>query len=449
MSTEKKVNVGRIIGDSKYNRYFVGIFTVLTLIYLFDGYDQSIYGVTLPTMMKETGIGSEVFGLIGSAGMWGMMIGAIFFGMLADKIGRVKSLIACTFVYAFFGGMIGFAQTATEIAIYRTLSGAGLAGVGPVAISLVTEYSSLKHRNTFSSLFPNAVPLGSVLAPIFGLLFLSSIGWRGLYFISFIPLLLIPLAKWYIPESMQYYVEKGDKEKIRRILKRANPEFVASEEDIYETDIKSIKGSSFVSMFKDGYARNTILFWIQFALIMFVTYGIVTWLPKLMVSMGYSMQNALSLMAIYTIATIPGTYIAGKISRKYGFRKVIMASALLFTIFAFIMSYNVGVVSFIVALIVAGGAQGAVFGLTYAYITLSYPIAIRGTGIGWGSAIGRFGGAFGPLMGGILLAKNVPATTNFLIYSLVFLAVAIVVSFTKENTNPKLTIGQNNLKTQA
>lgn len=437
IGTTRTVNVNKVIGDSKFNKFFLLVFTLTTLALIFDGYDGAVYGISLPVMIKETGISTATFGFIGSWGLYGMVIGAILFGMLSDKIGRVKTLIISIAIYATFAGLIGICNTALTIGICRTLSGVGLAGVGPVVISLVSEYSPNSHRNLLSSLSTIGVPIGNMLSPLAGIFLLSVIGWRPMFFIGLIPLLLIPFIQRYLPESMEIYLKKGDKKSIQKQLQRADPEFVPNEDDIYRTNLSDsgyTKKGTFSSLFKDGLAYNTILFWIQFALVMLGNYGMITWLPQIMVTMGYSLKQALGLMIVFTLSTIPATYIAGKLSKKYGFRKIIIIGALLFTVVAFAITYTHNMILFVIELILCGATGSIMFGMTYPYITLSYPISCRGTGIGWATAFGRFGGSFGPMIGGILLANKVPVEVNFFVFALSSLLVAFIAFLTKDKT---------------
>ena len=92
----RKIDVNKVIEDGKINNYFLTIFGLLLLVVLFDGYDMGVYGVTLPSIMKELGLTATQTGLLASVGMFGMMFGALLFGSLADIIGRKKVIIITT-----------------------------------------------------------------------------------------------------------------------------------------------------------------------------------------------------------------------------------------------------------------------------------------------------------------------------------------------------------------
>ena len=88
-----KVNPAKIIGDSKFNRFHVSLFIWSFMIILFDGYDLSVYGTAVPKLMVDFNLDPVQVGTMGSYGLFGMMFGAIIFGILADRIGRKKVIL--------------------------------------------------------------------------------------------------------------------------------------------------------------------------------------------------------------------------------------------------------------------------------------------------------------------------------------------------------------------
>ena len=78
---------------------------------------------------------------MGSYGLFGVMIGAIFFGPLADRIGRKKVILICFIVFTIFTGLCALADSPTSFSIYRFIGGLGLGGIMPNVIALMTDYS--------------------------------------------------------------------------------------------------------------------------------------------------------------------------------------------------------------------------------------------------------------------------------------------------------------------
>src|SRR4051812_42851730 len=97
-----KVNPAEIIGNSKFNRFHVGLFVWSFMIILFDGYDLSVYGTVVPKLMEQWNLTPVEVGTMGSYGLFGMMFGAIIFGILADRIGRKKVILINVALFSLF-----------------------------------------------------------------------------------------------------------------------------------------------------------------------------------------------------------------------------------------------------------------------------------------------------------------------------------------------------------
>ena len=433
-----RVNIAELIDRGPFNRFYLTVFALLFLLILFDGYDQGVYGTALPSLIEESGLSPSVFGLIASFTLYGMMAGGIVLGMLADKIGRKATLILGTVIFCVGTGLFGFMSEPIGFTICRALAGFGLAGVSPVAITLATEYSPIKNRATIVTVVTAGVPIGTMLAPLVGLLILPQFGWRPMYWIGFIPLVMVVLIPLFIPESMDVLLRKNKSDEIKRILGKAQPGFVVSEDSEFviaaEEKIQPSFFGSFTSLFKDGKALNTLLLWLVFGLIMFTVYCMTTWLPQLMKIAGYNLDNSLFFMLIFTLGSIPGVGISGRIANIFGYKKTIIAYVLMAAVMIMAVSSKPSFVILSVLLFFVGAGIFGGMGLIFAYTSQSYENSIRATAVGWASAMGRFGGSFGPLITGLLIANNVSLPINFMVFALALAAVGIAVGMTKDRT---------------
>lgn len=435
----RKVNISQIIGESKFNAFFFMIIILGALMMLFDGYDQGIWGGALTVLQTDTGIEDSVFGFISSAGMYGMMIGGIVFGMLADKIGRKHTLIICVAIYSLFTGLIGFAQTAWQFTLFKLLGGVGLAGIGPVVLALIAEYSPIRHRALMTTITISSIPVGSAISSLLCMFMLETVGWRPLFYCALIPILLLPLFLFKMPDSAEFYLQKGHKEKVAETLERVNPNFKAQDDDVYimdgMTDEKPVKPSfleSFKMLFANGMARTTILLWIGFLAAMFTSYSMQTWLARLMNYGGYGLNSSLFFLLLFNLCALPAAAIIGFVADRIGFKKTVMATGVIAAIIIFSLSMKPALGILIVLLILAGALTTGVYNAVYSYITLSYPVECRGTGVGWACAIGRFGGAWGPAAVGILVSANASLPMIFGVIAIPYTLLAVIFAFIKE-----------------
>ena len=135
------VNVGQVIDESKFNRFHASVLFWCAFCIVFDAYDLVVFGSVVPILMDEWSLTANQVGALGSYALVGMMLGALIFGPLADKLGRKNIILFCVALFSLFTFLIGFANGVTEFGTYRFIAGLGLGGVMPNAIALMSEYS--------------------------------------------------------------------------------------------------------------------------------------------------------------------------------------------------------------------------------------------------------------------------------------------------------------------
>lgn len=422
-----KVNVNDVIEKSKMNRFFLMVFGLCLMAVIFDGYDMNVYGTTLPSIMKELGLNPTQTGVLASAGLTGMIFGAIIFGMLADKIGRKKVLMIGIAIYAVFTGLCGFVTDVNTFAVFRFIAGMGMASISPITTSLVSEYSPKAAKGILITMLIASIQIGQLIASLTGVALIESIGWRAIYWIAFIPILLVVVIYIMLPESMIFHLRLGKVEKVRNILKRANPEFQHSADDVYEVNSSDKSKASLVSLFQEGRARNTLMIWIMFLCNLYIAFGVLTWLPKLMMMAGHTLKSGLIFSAIISAGGIVGSLVGGIAANKYGFKKVLFVYYLACALMINLITVKMSMGLFIAVLTIAGLFIGSQQNMLYAYATESYPASIMGTALGWGSSIGRLGSVIAPTLIGMLLSAGLTVNTVFASLSVPALLAALAV----------------------
>ncbi|MDR1853191.1 MAG: MFS transporter [Propionibacteriaceae bacterium] len=185
----------------------------------FDAYNTQIMTVVLMALAstpvwKDQLADPVLYGLLGGAAFLGMIIGALGGGQLADKLGRVKTFSILIAIYSVAIGLARFAPDITWLIVLRVLSGIGLGGLVPVALSFVAEFLPAKVRGSSLGIINMLFGIGGAFAFFMGwaLVFnppTFSIGWKVSFFIGAIPLILAIVAWFTFPESVRWQVEKG------------------------------------------------------------------------------------------------------------------------------------------------------------------------------------------------------------------------------------------------
>mgnify|MGYP003440374091 FL=1 len=140
------VNPIEIVNKSKLKSFHYILIICMFFIMMFDGYDVVIYGATIPLLKADWGISNIVAGSISSYTTIGTAVGAIVFGLYADRFGKKRIIIFTIFLFSFFTFLSGFATSPTFLIICRIIAGLGFGGVMPTVAALISEYAPTQHR---------------------------------------------------------------------------------------------------------------------------------------------------------------------------------------------------------------------------------------------------------------------------------------------------------------
>lgn len=427
--THQTINVNDVIDHAKFKPFHFNVVAWCLLIILFDGYDLAINGVVLPLLMDEWGLSAVQAGMLASTALAGMMFGAMIFGSLADKIGRKKVIMICIVLFSGLTFAGGFASNPTEFGILRFLAGLGIGGVMPNLVALTSEYAPKNMRSTLVTTMFSGYAVGGVMAALLGAWLTPSFGWEIMFFIAGIPLLLLPIIWKFLPESLMFIVKENKQEQARPIMTRLAPEVQISNEtkfELHQVDVP--EAANVVSLFKRGRALNTLLFWLAFFTCLLTMYALSSWLPKLMMAAGYSMDNSLMFMMVMNVGAVVGIVGGGILADRFHLKPVLMFLGIMGAIVMSLMGFQSNQFLLYILVFLAGAASIGSQMLLYSYVAQYYPLAVRSTGIGWSSAIGRMGAIVGPILIGGLLGMNLPAHFNFIAVGLPVLITAIAVA---------------------
>ncbi|KOP81074.1 MFS transporter [Lysinibacillus sp. FJAT-14745] len=348
--------------------------------WLFDAMDVGILSFVIAALAVEWGLTPSQSGWIGSINSIGMAVGALIFGVLADKVGRKQIFMWTLVLFSIASGLSAFTTTLAAFMALRFLVGMGLGGELPVASTLVSESVEAKERGRVVVLLESFWAVGWLIAALISYFVIPSWGWRIALLLTAIPAIYAIYLRWHLPDS---------------------PQFVVKAESKKRSVVQNIR-----EVWSKKYVRSTLMLWVLWFTVVFSYYGMFLWLPSVMVGKGFDMITSFKYVLIMTLAQLPGYFTAAWFIEKFG-RKFVLVSYLIGTA---VSAFIFGNAETIVVLLTSGmflsffnlGAWGAL----YAYTPEQYPAIIRGTGVGMAAAIGRIGGIFGPLLVGFLLTAG-------------------------------------------
>ncbi|MFB4252653.1 3-(3-hydroxy-phenyl)propionate transporter MhpT [Pseudomonas idahonensis] len=357
------------------------------IVAVLEGIDFQAPGIAAPGMAQALHLDKLQMGWMFSAGILGLLPGALLGGWLADRIGRKRVLIASVALFGLFSIATAHAWDLHSLLGARLLTGVGLGAALPNLIALCSEAAGERLRGTAVSLMYCGVPLGAALAALVGVIGFSA-DWTLVYYIGgLLPLLVLPLLMAWLPESAAFLDRRDRTQGLSH----------------------AAKASVTQGLFGQGTALTTLLLWLAYFFTLLVVYLLISWLPTLLVGQGFSRVQASWVMFSLQIGALIGTLALGVLMNHLR----PLAMALLIYLGLLIALAALGMAEAFSSMLLAGFAAGMFAtggqGVLYALAPLFYRTEVRATGVGTAVAVGRLGAMSGPLVAGKMLALGTGA----------------------------------------
>jgi putative MFS transporter len=413
------------------------IVTVCGLGWLFDAMDSGIISFVLAALLKKWRLSSEQVGMLGSAGLLGMFVGALLSGLIADRVGRKYLFQATLLLFSIATGLCSLAVGFLSLLVLRFFVGFGLGGELPVASTLVTEFSPARHRGKLLVILESFWAFGWAVAAIVSFLIIPRFneGWKIAFLIGFLPAFYVFYLRRGIPESPRYLMTAGKSEEAVKAVRWLEKQSGVEEADIRIEQAAVREKAGWKSLWSGKYARRTVMLWILWFAMVYSYYGIFTWLPTLLVSSGHQMLKSFEYVLIITLAQIPGYFSASLLVDRVG-RKWTLVPYLFGCAIAAYLFGRAGSPGEIIlyGCLISFFNLGA-WGVVYTYTPELYPTDMRATGAGTAAAVGRIGGIVAPLVVGSLLKHGQGIV--FLQFATVVVLGAVAVALLGEETRQK------------
>jgi MFS transporter, AAHS family, 4-hydroxybenzoate transporter len=347
------------------------LLTALTIV--FDGVDNQLLGVSIPTVMKEWSVPRSAFSPVVSLGYVGMMLGGGAAGIAGDRIGRRTALLASMAVFGATTMGVAFVHGTGNLAVLRFLAGVGLGGALPNAATLAAEFVPRSRRAIAVTITIVCVPLGATIAGLLGSVVLAHAGWRLLFLIGgAMPLVFAGLLCFLLPESPSY---------LARLSSRRSD---------------SADDSRIALLFQPDVRRDTIALWCSFMSCLLAVYLGFSWLPSVLTGAGFTPAVASNGITAFNLGGVAGALGGGLAISRVGSRAAMLAmtaGAIAGTTALSLMTIDASMtrLPLFALLTLSGGLINGVQTTMYALATNVYASAIRATGVGVAIAIGRLG----------------------------------------------------------
>jgi AAHS family benzoate transporter-like MFS transporter len=405
-----QIDVYSLAGRARFNGFHALVLFWCVLMLILDGYDLAVVGAALPSIMKDMHIDATSAGIMAGSTLFGVMLGAIFLGTLADRFGRPTMMCVCVALFSLFTAAAGLTSDPVSFSVTRFVAGLGIGGVLPIVTAQMAEFSPNALRTRLVTLVFAGYSIGGIL-------------------VALTAKLLIPFIIKTMPHSMVFLIKRGRHDKLRAVLKRLVPDYSSSgQEQFAGGSSDKAQDASVRRLFQDGRGFSTSMIWVAFMTGLFMVYALSSWLTKLMAMAGYSLGSALNFVIVFNVGAIAGAIFGGWLSDKVNIKRVLIAFYVVGAVALSLMGYTKSTVSLFVVVFVVGASTLGTQLLAYAYAGDFYPHAIRSTGVGFASGVGRIGAIVAPVLIGWLVSLKLPLEQNFMAIGLAGLVGAAAVT---------------------
>lgn len=382
--------------------------SICLVINFLDGFDVLAIAFAAPEIARDWSVSPKNLGIIFSAGLAGMVFGALFLSPFADRIGRRPLVLICLCIIS--AGMLVSAITTSvpQLLAARVLTGLGVGGMLASLTTMVAEYSSDHRRQLAISVLQSGYPLGAIIAGIASAYLLQRLGWRSVFVTGgLLSLLMLPVAAKWLPESIHFLATRrppGALPRINEILERMGHRPLDALPDREDSLPQS---SSVREIFSPALLGTTVAIWLAYVALLSAFYFVNNWTPKILIDAGLSTEAGISGGVLISVGGVIGGLVLGGLSSRFSVNRI----GAFYMLMAIVTMATFGVLDFElstmlpVAFLIGLFLAGAIICL-YTILPDLYPANIRNTGVGWALGIGRFGAVIGPYIAGVLISAG-------------------------------------------
>jgi benzoate transport len=419
-----------IIGRRDMSAFQIVAVAITIGLNALDGFDVVSISFAAPGITEEWGVGRDALGVVLSMGLFGMAAGSLLVAPVADVIGRRPMILLC--LLAMGAGML-LSATANDIywlSAWRILTGLGIGAMLASITAMSAEFSNDKRKDFAVAAMSVGYPIGVVLGGSVAAWLLGQYDWRAVFiFGGIITFVFVPLVLWRLPESISFLMQKrpdGALERINQTLAKMRHPTI---EAIPDAPPKSERGSP-TDIFRPALLPITLVLTTTYFLHILTFYYMQTWLPSIIVDLGYSQSQGTSVLVWANLGGAVGGAALGWLAHHYGVKPLTVLVALLtgvvVALFGQVHAAELTLIQVVV--FVAGFMWNATIIGLYALAARSFPTQARASGTGFMIGIGRGGSVLAPIMAGFLFDGGYGRDTVSLLMALGSVAAAVVLA---------------------
>lgn len=431
MANTAEVNLLTRLDRIPITRGIVGIIALLSLVWLAEAFDIGIVGPVLSTLEKSWTLSSTQTGLLAIASTLGVVIGMIPSGIMADHYGRRRVVLIGILWFSVLTIIGALVANVWSLFAIRFLAGIGEGAVLPMPYLILSEFTGSRRRAvsvgyangilTAAYIVPNVVSLWALHA------YSPDFAWRIPFLLGGIPLImLIPIYFW-LPESPRYLLEKGEVDRVRRLVERLENEASLPHDDTMHDEVirATLEATPHAmldtlrALLRPPLFGRSVMVVLHLTAALLLFYVLQVFGPLLLINRGFATSNSILYTGLMMLLAGVGSILQGHLSDRFG-RKVILSwYVALATIGCLLFSFTTATWSVFLAGFLTAFFGLGIFPVSKLCVAEQYPTDLRGRGVYIDEMIARG-------LSGVVTTYFIPTLLKVWNNEIIFFAIAVV-----------------------
>ena len=433
------VDLNRLLDEGPWSTLQRRVLALAALAFAVDGLANQALGLALPSLIGDWRSPREAFAPVAALGLIGVAVGTGIGGVLGDRIGRRVGLMSSVLLFGAMTAATASVHSLASLMALRFIAGLGIGGAIPNGAALLSEFTPLRHRSVAIAVGMVFIPVGGILAGAISTLVLPRWGWRGLFVgTGLLPALVGLIFLLTLPESPRFLAQLPHRRgELHTLLARCGFALDAGSE-FHEP--QGLRHAPLRALLGSGQLTETLALWVGFFFCLLGTYTMFSWVPTMLMGQGYSLAMTSAGLTAFNVGGMLGGVAGGWLIGLMGSRPAGLALAGGATLGALAL----GALHFdprttalaFTALLLEGFFIGGLHNGLYTVAAFIYPPAVRATGVGAASGIGRVGAVLSSFTG-VLTLKLAGARGYFIVIAVAMALALLGIAAVREQIPPR------------
>lgn len=391
-------------------RYHYVLLVVSAVAFTFIMFNQFVLPLTIQELPRVWTVSYSLATFL-TINAIGAAVGAIAFGMFADRMGRKIGMEVVLLLCSVPNGLLALVSNPSTFLALRFVGMLGVGGSQALFITYISEFTPPRLRGRYIGIVLSGMGWGPLLVSLSGLFVTPLLGWQGPYLLCFVPLLVLPFTHVYLYESPRYLLSQGKEDQADRVIRKLEegagigpPALERARPDEFSRNRQRFR-ESFLTLFNPTWRLRTVLLAISSGLLIFSFSAWTSWFPSISVMIGYSLTATFQVLTITSLAQVAGFFAGAFLADAIGRRKAIFLSVPIMALANFASPFTVniiefGLVSSVLCFFVNVGSTAL-----FSYVAENYPTVVRATATSVNRAIALVGLVAAPGSLGFLLQE--------------------------------------------